>query len=153
MTAKTSLAPQDYIEGRIERIPFSGCWIWTGSMQKRGYGTMSYRGIDWQAHRFSFMAFNGEIPPGMLVCHRCDVQLCVRPDHLFLGSDLDNLLDSIQKGRRGKVPPSDVERLYSMLDSGRSQREVAQAFGVGRTAIDYWNRKRRAARTGVPNER
>jgi hypothetical protein len=68
--------------------------------QKRGYGTMQFHGKTMQAHRFAYLTLVGSIPNAMLVCHRCDVPLCVNPAHLFLGTDADNLIDSIRKGRR-----------------------------------------------------
>lgn len=82
------------------------CWIWTGTKLWNGYGSLSLgraRGfsIDQKhyAHRVSWLIHNGEIPDGIFVCHRCDNPICVRPDHLFLGTPLDNMRDMISKGR------------------------------------------------------
>jgi hypothetical protein len=74
------------------------CWIWTASKQTAGYGQFRRRG----AHRVVWEFTFGPIPAGMFVCHRCDVRTCVNPDHLFLGSHKDNMLDMAQKGRAAR---------------------------------------------------
>lgn len=81
---------------------FSGCWLWTGSVNAAGYGRLSYRLKPVHAHRISWLIAHGEMPPDdVLVCHRCDVKSCVNPDHLFLGTYSDNLRDAIAKGIHG----------------------------------------------------
>ena len=95
-----------FIEDRVEKIPFSGCWIWMRSIGNKGYGNVAVGNKGWLAHRLSFSIFNRGLPGGLHVCHRCDVPSCVNPDHLFLGTDRDNLLDSINKGRRPKTGPT-----------------------------------------------
>jgi hypothetical protein len=88
------------IERRTTRIPMSGCWLWEGSVQSRGYGDLRLDKCHYTAHRASYLAFVGEVPDGMHVCHKCDVRLCCNPAHLFLGSNSDNIADSMRKGRR-----------------------------------------------------
>lgn len=78
----------------------SGCWLWERSRQKSGYGDFKLHGKHHYAHRASYEAFVGPIPEGMQVCHRCDVRSCVRPSHLFVGTNNDNIADSMRKGRR-----------------------------------------------------
>jgi hypothetical protein len=79
-----------------------GCWEWVGSKIPKGYGNI---GISYRppksalAHRVSWEIHFGPIPGGMFVCHHCDNPGCVRPDHLFLGTNLDNIRDSESKGR------------------------------------------------------
>jgi len=80
----------------------TGCWEWQGSRHARGYGRIGSRvaGVR-AAHRAMWILKHGEIPNGMLVCHRCDNPPCINPDHLFLGTDLDNAKDR-QAKRRGR---------------------------------------------------
>lgn len=85
----------------FSKIDFRGldeCWIWNGCKSK-GYGLLRYKRKIFRAHRFVWSAVNGEIPNGKLVCHKCDVPSCVNPSHLFIGTDLDNALDKVKKGR------------------------------------------------------
>jgi HNH endonuclease len=73
--------------------PNSGCWLRMGSPSSSGYGEIKIKGHRIQAHRLSWEIHYGPIPVGMNVCHRCDVRQCVNPEHLFIGSHLDNAKD------------------------------------------------------------
>ena len=81
------------------------CWLWTGRTNKTkpGTGAGQFRIVGRKnpilAHRFSWELVNGPVPDGMCVCHKCDVPYCVRPDHLFLGTQSDNSKDMWSKGR------------------------------------------------------
>ncbi len=77
-----------------------GCWLWKGRRTESGYGHFGIRsGKMCRAHRFSFELAYGPIPSGMYICHHCDNPPCVRPDHLFVGTNSDNAKDAIAKGR------------------------------------------------------
>ena len=78
-----------------------GCWLWTGAKSSHGYGSFNV-GKNLMPHRFSWMIHFGEIPDYFLVCHRCDVPLCVNPNHFFLGTSSDNAKDCAEKGRSNK---------------------------------------------------
>lgn len=78
----------------------SDCILWKGKTWSQGrYGYLSFNGKTISAHRHSWELVNGKIPKGMIVCHKCDVGLCVNPDHLFLGTHKDNMQDCAKKGR------------------------------------------------------
>lgn len=95
MSAKES----DRFWKKVEFNSSSGCWDWTAYINKWGYGTFGFSGDTWLVHRVSWTEHNGPIPEGLLVCHHCDNPKCVRPDHLFLGTDKDNSDDKRKKGR------------------------------------------------------
>jgi len=77
-----------------------GCWLWTASTDGKGYGKMLVDGGLQQAHRISWQLHTGISPGALDVCHTCDNPPCVRPDHLFAGTALDNIMDMLSKGRR-----------------------------------------------------
>lgn len=128
--------------GAVAREDLGPCWLWTG--YKTGPGGMLYGQftINYQrdkAHRWAWRFLVGEIPKGLYVCHKCDVPLCVRPDHLFLGTAMDNFRDSVAKGRRegiqhGPLPfisPDKVVALREEYLSNRvSYRELSRKHGL-----------------------
>lgn len=96
---KTKPTLQDRFWSKVEKS--DGCWVWTGSTERGGYGHMCLTNSRkmGKAHRISWELHFGKIPDGMMVCHHCDNPPCVRPDHLFLGSNSDNVADMIAKKR------------------------------------------------------
>lgn len=93
----------------------TGCWVWRGAKTGHGYGVVGWRedGRRRQttAHRYVWQQIHGPIPQGIVVCHRCDNPPCVRPDHLFLGTQRENLEDMTRKGRRVVGEQSHLARL------------------------------------------
>lgn len=124
----------------------NGCVVWTGAIGSHGrYGICRAMGRHWLAHRLAYTIFVSEIPDGMNVCHHCDNGLCVRPEHLFLGTQKDNVHDMENKLRskhpsgaahgRAKLTESDVSEIRSLGSAGLSQREIAKKFGVSKFTI------------------
>lgn len=120
-----------------------GCWLWTGQIHKaRGYGYFSFGGFNMNAHRVSWMIHRGVIPADMHVLHSCDNRLCVRPGHLFLGTNQDNYDDRDRKGRvahgdrhtRSKLTAALVREIRA---SSESDDVWAKRLGVWRTTITY----------------
>lgn len=91
---------QDRFWARIRKSEGEGCWEWTGTVTAFGYGNVNIGAGRYQmAHRLSWILTNGEPTPGLHVCHRCDNPRCVRPSHLFLGTQADNMRDMVAKHR------------------------------------------------------
>jgi hypothetical protein len=84
--------------------PNSGCLLWTGKASPLGYGVYRRMHKAVFAHRWIFGELRGSIPDGLVVCHRCDTPGCVNVDHLFLGSQVDNIRDAQRKGRLKRKP-------------------------------------------------
>lgn len=126
------------------------CWVWTGSRLPKGYGRFYPRNkIGLYAHRVSFEMANGRpIPEGCEVCHTCDHPSCVRPEHLFLGTHLDNVQDCVEKGRhrhgttRGrdhhsnKLSEADVRQIRAEAAGGDSRLTLAKRYGVSKGLIN-----------------
>jgi hypothetical protein len=92
-----SVPPEKRFWLQVEKTP--GCWLWVGNLGIGGYGRIVVNGVKVKAHRYSWEIHNGPVPDGLFVCHSCDRPGCVRPDHLFLGTNADNRRDSVEKGR------------------------------------------------------
>lgn len=128
---------------------FSECWVWTGNTTK-GYGQFGGKGL---SHRFAWELFYGIIPDGLNVLHKCDNKLCVRPLHLFTGTQLENVTDMMQKNRNwaktkpelapkgerngaAKLTKSEVIKIRRQYAAGgTSHNKLGFEFGVSGTQI------------------
>lgn len=138
MVLKTGKAPS--------HIPEIGqCWSWLGDTDNYGYGHIFVDGKMMKAHRFSWIIHFGAIPRIFHVCHHCDNPPCVRPEHLFLGTDMDNMRDCIEKGRYVAPPRhygtrmnrETVDAVKKLRKEGASYETIHKSLGISRTAA--WN--------------
>lgn len=114
-----------------------GCWEYTGGLNCYGYGQFWWKG-NIRAHRASWLVFNGEIPDGLFVLHRCDNRKCCKPDHLFLGDHQDNATDRVQKNRglvgeqhgEAKLTNKQVYEIRNRYVFRFNSRSLANEFGV-----------------------
>lgn len=139
---------QAWLQERVVRIPFAGCWVWAQSECLRGgYGQVGHGtyGTN-KAHRLSYAAFHGDCT-GYFVCHNCDNPACINPDHLFLGDAMDNHLDMVRKGRGNyariakrmrKLSPQQAREIRA---SSLSQVALGAIYGVSSGAIGQIRRR------------
>lgn len=116
------------------------CRLWIGAADR--YGHFSVDDIVHSAHRVSYTIFNGPIPEGLDVLHRCDTPLCVNPEHLFIGNQADNSRDMVLKGRShsgDKNHSAKIARdvvLSIFVATGR-HAEIAVRFGVDKSTVSH----------------
>lgn len=142
-----SMSMRERFEKRVQRGEKDECWLWLGQINYAGYGIFSPAGISGgrgdraMAHRVAWELENGPIPKGKVICHKCDNPPCCNFNHLFCGTQLDNVKDCISKGRnRGpcgeksstaKLTSKEVLVIREIFDCGlASTRELTRMFGM-----------------------
>lgn len=132
--------------GKVIRVK-NGCWKWTARKHRQGYGVYKdgHKGKSYYAHRISWTLLVGPIPTGVKVLHKCDNTECSNPDHLFLGTQKDNMQDAERKGRMyhpkgsashsAKLTDSDVLTILDMLECGVPGYSIAAMFNVSKIVI------------------
>lgn len=124
-------------------IKTDGCWLWQGKPNSEGYGRFQVENLTDYAHRWAYYFEHGS-QQGLFVLHRCDNRLCIRPDHLFLGTTQDNTRDACMKGRHTGRPRvvslADREKIRAVLATGLSQRAVGRLFHCSQATVSEINR-------------
>lgn len=128
------------------------CWPYCGTVHVKGYGVLKVSGKNLKAHRVAYAGQHGFVPAGKVVCHRCDNRCCCNPDHLFLGTQTDNVRDMDEKGRRS--PPigelngsailtqDSVREIRNLHVAGNGIRALARQFGTTPATIRNVVRRR-----------
>jgi len=119
------------------------CLEWQAHRNQHGYGTFRIGQKSWLAHRASWMIFKEQDPGSLKVLHKCDNPACVNADHLFLGTQEDNIADMVRKGRHikgetvenSKLTEADVLEIRRLARNGWLQKDIAKKFQVSRPCI------------------
>lgn len=129
--------PEQRFWAHVQKQDGDACWLWSGG-KSVGYGCLRVSGKSVLAHRFSWEIHNGPIPAGLVACHKCDNPACVRPDHLFLGTQVENIKDMWLKGR-GHAPDVKYGSAHHNAKLTEEQVQEARALyaagGVTQTAL------------------
>jgi hypothetical protein len=121
-------------------VKAESCWLWAAAVGGSGYGHFWFRGRPRPSSQVSHLLYVGEIPAGMCVLHRCDNRLCVRPSHLFLGTNKENVEDKMRKGRQPRGEQSHAAKLttedvIAIRADQRSQRVIGAHYGISHTVV------------------
>lgn len=138
-----SLPLSDRLMRSIKKNKETDCWEWQRGLFSNGYGQITINKKNTLAHRASYEEFVGSIPEGILVLHKCDNPICINPDHLFLGTNQDNMTDMVNKGRsargekngRAKLTESEVAFIRRKLSEGKDAFDLSEQFNVSLSTI------------------
>ena len=128
---------QNYIRDRVEVLD-SGCWFWTKSATTGGYGAACFKGTTYSAHRLSYLAFNGEIPPDLEILHSCNRRRCVNPSHLRTGTHAENMQDipkAVRSRTKNKYTDGQITTMRDMYLAGYTQLAIAQFFRASQSHV------------------
>lgn len=138
-----SKSPEQRFWEKVDKKSPDECWKWLSHITPAGYGNFSLKLDDGKfhvasAHRVSYELTYGDIPSGMEVCHTCDNRACVNPNHLFLGTQADNMKDMKSKNRqtggiknpRAKLTEESVREMRRLYSEGMSYKELAKKFSI-----------------------
>lgn len=128
---------------KVSPCPLTGCWWWTASPGPYGYGEIGVDGRTKKANRVAWELEYGPIPVGLHVLHRCDTPGCVNPEHLWLGTNVENAADRDAKGRlvRGeratfaRLNASAVRLIRERSGRGETGASIARDMGVGQSTV------------------
>ena len=116
------------------------CWNWDGYYGNDKYGQFQYNYKLYSVHRFSYIMHYGNIPDGLLVCHKCDNKRCVNPMHLYLGTHLDNIMDRIERDPKSfrainysRLTRKESKQMKDLFDIGYNYSEIGRMFKVHNT--------------------
>lgn len=134
-----SFPPHIPLEDRVRAIGWlvadSGCWEWRGYRDTFGYPMIMFANKAVRVHRYIFEQNSGEsIAPGNVIMHSCDNPPCVNPNHLSQGTQAENILDMVAKGRHkkgmGRLSEQDVRDIRRRVRSGDAQRAIERDYGL-----------------------
>ncbi len=136
--------------GFFTKDPITGCWNWR-KQGNRAYGNFTINGVNYSAHRFSYIYHYGSVDEDLNVLHRCNNKKCVNPDHLYEGTQKVNIQQAIDDGRfpkgilhgRASITDSTASKIRDLLQTGVTQLEVSEL-----TSVPIWTVSRIKCETG-----
>ena len=143
---RRTMSAEDRLFAQSEPDPFGGCLLWFGCAGTDGYGIISFNSKKTSTHRLSYETFNGPIPDGLIVRHKCDVRACINPNHLLVGTKGDNLVDAYQRNRR--IQPAgercvfathtaeEARKVKNLTQAGLSVKAIREKTGLDRDFIN-----------------
>jgi hypothetical protein len=147
-TKNQSLSTENFWD-RVSPEPNSGCWFWLGGLNDRGYGIVG-RGANRveKAHRWFYRHFVGTVPPGLHVLHHCDVRCCVNPEHLYVGTHQDNMIDRGVRGRHARGEATNRTTLteqdvFDIRHSGLPRLFLAEKYDISVWSVDAIKKRKR----------
>jgi hypothetical protein len=128
---------------KVDKAGPNGCWLWTGTKVRLGYGQFRMRNKRWQTHRLAYVLTYGPVPADKFVCHKCDNPTCCNPDHMFVGTPADNMIDKMNKGRAphgelnkmSRYTTAQVLEIRRLAAAGISERKIREVLGIGRGSV------------------
>jgi hypothetical protein len=127
---------------KVDKKGENECWNYLGYLNKFGYGITSYKGESFKAHRLAYILKNGNIPNGLVIMHKCDNRRCCNPSHLLAGTQVDNIMDMIKKGRNAhpthpsKLSPKTMESIRSNFKGKYGEKfYLSKKYNVSPTTI------------------
>lgn len=133
---KTGPKPKPLIDRFMAKVAFvNDCWEWQAHVcPKTGYGKLTTPTKNYKAHRLSYELFKEPVPEDLMVCHKCDNRLCVNPDHLFVGTRIDNAYDMVRKERQGGAKLT-WETVNEIRQTSGPLQPIADRYGVSKNLI------------------
>jgi len=142
-----------YLEINTIPEPNNGCHLWIGRCDKKGYGVIKQGSKDYRAHRYLWEMVKGKIPAGLSVLHKCDVRCCVNTNHLFLGTQKDNMADCSKKKRFANAKKTHCKNGHAYsIENTVIKKRYDKLFRSCKTCIRTLEHKRRLSKNGLRND-